>query len=262
MPYMSTEEREKAGATVLLAAWPGMGLVAYKAVDYLIKHLPTQLVRQDDLAPFTALRGIHIEQGRILPIKTPTARLYLSSAPGRPDLLLYLGDEQPVSGKEWAFVDGLLESLSRFGVQRIYTFAAMPTDIDHRADPKVWACATDATLLQQLGALDVQIMQEGTVTGLNGLLLGVAAHREIAGCCLLGEIPTYMTQMENPRSTAAVLERLGGLAGISVDLTELRMLAQATAAQIDVFLQQIQKSMQPGRTEPEDDEGEGAGEMN
>jgi proteasome assembly chaperone (PAC2) family protein len=260
MPFMSTEEREKVEGSLLLAAWPGMGLVAYKAVDYLIKQLPTQLVRQDDLAPFTALRGIHIEKGRILPVKTPTARLYTSSASGRPDLLLYLGEEQPVSGKEWAFVDGLLESLGRFGVKRIYTFAAMPTDIDHRAEPKVWTCATDATLLQELGGLDVQIMQEGTVTGLNGLLLGVAAHRGISGCCLLGEIPTYMTQMENPRSTAAVLERLVGLTGISVDLTELRMLAQATAAQIDVFLQQIQKSMQPGQTE--DDEGEGAGEMN
>jgi proteasome assembly chaperone (PAC2) family protein len=243
----------------LVAAWPGMGLVAHKAVDYLIKHLPAELVKKVELEGFTALHGIALDKGVIQPVELPVGQLfaYAPAGEGR-DLLFYLGGEQPVSGKEWALATAILDEVEPFGVRRICTMAAMPTDIDHRADPGVWACATDQALLDELTRFEIKPMLEGSISGLNGLLLGVAHHRGIDGCCLLGEIPTFMTQMENPRSSGVVIERLMEIIGLSVDLSDLRMQAQATAAQIDVFIERMQRRI---RKEGEDEDGE-SGETN
>jgi hypothetical protein len=80
---------------------------------------------------------------------------------------------------------------------------------------------------------------------------------------LLGEVPSYATQIANPKAALAVLEVLTEMLGIEVDLTELSNLArqseeemeriakQATAAFIDQFTEPIWE-----QEEEEDEEEE------
>jgi len=63
---------------------------------------------------------------------------------------------------------------------------------------------------------------------LNGLLLGVAKKRDVDGICLLGEVPTYATRMQNPMAALAILNKLTQMLDIKIDTDELAQLANET----------------------------------
>ena len=69
-------------------------------------------------------------------------------------------------------------------------------------------------------------MTEGSIGGLNGLLLGVARQRGMEGVCLLGEMPIYATRIANPKASQAVLEVLTRMLGIVIDLEDLTDMAE------------------------------------
>ena len=59
---------------------------------------------------------------------------------------------------------------------------------------------------------------QGSITGLNGLLIGAAKRRGIDGICLMGEIPDYLSRMPfpYPKASKAVLETLAKIIGINI----------------------------------------------
>ncbi len=71
-------------------------------------------------------------------------------------------------------------------------------------------------LVKWLQKYDVAPLKQGNISGLNGLVLGVAKQRNMDGICLLGEIPIYTTHIANPRSAKAVLQVLAEGSSISV----------------------------------------------
>src|SRR3972149_3545786 len=62
------------------------------------------------------------------------------------------------------------------------------------------------------------LMTEGTITGMNGVLVGIAKVKGLRGICLLGETSGYIV---DPKASQAVLEALSRLLGIKVDLSIL-----------------------------------------
>ncbi|MFN3621923.1 MAG: PAC2 family protein, partial [Nitrososphaerales archaeon] len=56
------------------------------------------------------------------------------------------------------------------------------------------------------------------ITGMNGLIIGLAALRGMSGACLLGETSGYVM---DPKASYAVLSLLKKVLGLEVDLTPL-----------------------------------------
>lgn len=225
---------------VLVAGWPGMGLVAFRAVSFMLEKLETRPLAEFESREIYPLKNVEINEGLIETSRLPESRAYYHVADGEGrDLVLFLGEEQPVAGGEWNLSSEILELGAALGVRDVYTFAAMVTHIDHRAKPRVWGCATNPDLVQVLERSDVSIMQDGQISGLNGLLLGVARSRGMNGTCLLGELPYYLTQIAYPTASLVVLERFCDIVGLSLDLDELRALSAATQAEIDTYFEQI-----------------------
>jgi hypothetical protein len=56
---------------------------------------------------------------------------------------------------------------------------------------------------------------------MNGLFLGIAKKAGLDGFCLLGEIPLYTIQIENPKASHVVLEALSRILNIKIDFTNL-----------------------------------------
>jgi proteasome assembly chaperone (PAC2) family protein len=88
-------------------------------------------------------------------------------------------------------------------------------------------------------------MQEGYIGGLNGVFLGVAKSANFEGACLLGEIPFYATQIENPKASLAILEIFSKLFEIPLDLSKLSTLAQYMEKEIDHYLIQLKEKLSP-----------------
>ncbi len=228
-----------------VAAWPGMGNVALKAASFLREKLKAEKFAEIEPGDFFPLSGIIIRENLVETPRLPKSTFYTwkGSAPSK-DLLIFIGEAQPSSGKEYAFVDLVMDVVMQVGCERVYTFAAMPSHIGHKQVPRVWGVATNLKLIEILKEFDVRIMSDGHISGLNGSLLGMAKMRGIEGICLLGEIPYYATQIENPGSSKVVLEVLGGMLKIDIDMTELETLAQYTEAEIEKHIRHIREDIQ------------------
>jgi uncharacterized protein (TIGR00162 family) len=208
----------------LIAAWSGMGGVALIATKTLQQKLEAEECGEILPYDFFSPAEVLIEEQVIQSPKFPETKFYFWDKGEKHDLLIFIGTEQPERG--WEFAQGVLDVAEEFGVRRIYTSAAFPVWMHHSREPHVWGTATTRELTKYLKAYGVMLMGEGSIGGLNGLLLGVAKERGVEGVCLLGEMPIYATRIANPRASKAVLEVLSKMLGIVIDLEDLTAMAK------------------------------------
>ena len=172
----------------------------------------------------------------------------------RRDIVVFIGDAQPSRGR-YAFCHRLIEFAKTIGVARVYTFAAMATEMEHDTASRVFAAATDPQTLDEFKRLDLHILEDGNIGGLNGILLGVAAESGLRGGCLLGEMPHIFAQLPYPKASLAVLSAFKTIAGIEIDVTELSEQAREMDEKLGDLLAQMQQAMRPGaQTEEESEE--------
>jgi len=180
---------------------------------------------------------------------------YWKNKGGGSDIVLFIGEDQPVS-KGYDLANCVLDVGLRFQVKRVYTCAAAMTRIHHTEPPRVLGVATSQSAAEDLKEYD--LMQAGNlqIAGLNGLLLGVAKERDIEGICLLGEVPVYATRIQNPMAALAVLGVLTKMLGIEVDMAELVQLARETKEKMKQVAAQAMEEYIDYFTEPIWERGE------
>jgi proteasome assembly chaperone (PAC2) family protein len=215
----------------LFAAWSGMGAVALLAANYLRQALHAIPFGEIDPYGYYAPTQVLVKDGLIQVPEFPETRFYYWISGGEHDLLLLIGTEQPPDVYDIAIQ--VADAAKRLGVERVYTAAAFPTLIHHGKVPAVWGTATHSDLLSEIKAYGANVMEHGTISGLNGLLLAVAKERGIDGICLLGEIPAYARGMINPRASHAVLAILTRMFGIEADLSQLVAWADDLRSEMD-----------------------------
>ena len=136
---------------VLLAAWPGMGHVALKAFVFLHETLRAQNLAFVEEPDSFRIPGISIQDGLVQSTLLPKSGFYYCNRDGEAnDLLFFVGDQQPVGGKEYHLASALLDFAGSLGVKRVITAAAMPTTINHYQRSQVWVTATHENLLSDL----------------------------------------------------------------------------------------------------------------
>jgi proteasome assembly chaperone (PAC2) family protein len=240
----------------LLAAWPGMGHVALKALVFLQEALLARDLATVEEPDFFQLPGVIIRNGLIQSTMLPRSGFYYwQRGTSGGDLLLFIGHQQPVPGKEYQLAKALLDFAEGYGVRRVVTAAAMPASINHYQSSRVWVTATHTGLLHELSPHCRRVMNEGQVSGMNGLLLGVAKQKGMDGFCLLGEIPFYTTEIENPKASVAVLQVLTRVLGLKLDLQKLEDQAHDAEKEIDRYLLELQQREKEEETQANDPEG-------
>jgi proteasome assembly chaperone (PAC2) family protein len=219
---------------ILVAAWPGMGNVAYGAAMYLKESLKTEKFAEILPEEIFYRTGIQIIDGIVeIPELPKSEFFYYRNAAGSHDLLIFIGESQPVMEKEYELAKRVVELANHFGTVEMVTFAATPVNITHHADPSVLCVSTNGEVLKKLPSYGVKVMNAGHIGGLNGLLLGVGKDTGISGTCFLGEIPFYTAKIENPKSSLAVLKVFSQYTGIKFDLSSLTQMAKFVEEEID-----------------------------
>jgi uncharacterized protein len=79
-------------------------------------------------------------------------------------------------------------------------------------------------------------MDGGSITGMNGIIIGIARLRGLKGICLLGETSGYVV---DAKASKAILESLLSIVGIQVDMTNLDKRAKDTEMLIQTIEQHI-----------------------
>ena len=242
----------------LVAVWPGMGGVAISAGYYLMAKLGMHLLLEFPATEFFDLEQIEVKDGLILSRRLPRSRLFLWNDPTKQhDLIVFIGEAQPPV-KGGAFCRTLIEQAKTLGVRRVFTFAAMATQMRPKHNSRVFGAAIDRETLSLFKQLDVHLLESGSISGLNGSLLGMAAADGLPGGCLLGEIPHVFSQIPFPKASLAVLEFFTVMAGIEIDLNELREHATTVELTLEDFLVRMEGAIEEtgsGKSfEPEVDE--------
>jgi hypothetical protein len=210
----------------LVAAWPGMGNVALTAVNYLKDKLNATALGELAPAEFYAPTGAQVAKQIVLPPERPNNQFFYYTSPQcKNDILFFIGSAQPVPHREYEFAQELLRIAKMWSVSLVLTTAAAPSDMNVQDAPRVFAAPNHPDLLRKLMEYKVHFMSEGTIAGLNGLLISVARSMNLDGICLLGEIPFFTAQIEFPKAAVKVLEILTRLIGVKIDLLELERYA-------------------------------------
>jgi uncharacterized protein len=227
----------------LVAVWPGMGHVAISAGYYLMAKLGMHAMAEFSPRGLFEVEHIEIKKGLIHTGRLPRSRFFVWRNPGgEHDIVVFIGEAQPPTGK-YAFCQKLIEFVRELGVEHVFTFGAMATRM-HPAEPsRVFAAGTDRESLAKLQQLEVNTLEDGNISGLNGVLLGVAADHGLHGYTLLGEMPHLFAQLPFPKASLAVLQAFTKFAGITLDFTELSEQATAMEHQLEEILAKLEQAM-------------------
>jgi proteasome assembly chaperone (PAC2) family protein len=229
----------------LVAVWPGMGNVALNAGIYLLAKLDMNVIAELDATELFDVDHVEVKEGIIQPGRRPRNRFFTWTSPkAQHDLVVFLGEAQPPVGK-YRFCSQLIAYAREVGVERVFTFAAMATQMHPEHRSRVYGAATDRDNLAELKRLELEILEDGHIGGLNGVLLGAAAENGLPGACLLGEMPHIFSQLPFPKASLAILEVFTTMTGIELDLAELAEQARATEQQLGELLAQVEQTYGP-----------------
>jgi proteasome assembly chaperone (PAC2) family protein len=225
----------------LIAVWPGMGNVALSAGYYLLAKLNMHVIAEEEASELFDVDHVEVKEGIIRTGRRPRNRFFAWIDPKQKhDLVIFLGEAQPPIGKH-LFCHKLIEYACELGIERVFTFAAMATQMHPEHRSRVFAAATDQESLAELKRLELQVLEDGHIGGLNGVLLGAAAERSLHGACLLGEMPHIFSQFPFPKASLAILEVFVTIAGIELDFSELAAQARAMEEQLGEVLSRVEK---------------------
>jgi hypothetical protein len=240
----------------MVCGWPGIGRIGIVAVDYLRRVISAEEVGEIEPWDFFEPRKVAIQDGLLKELEFPSNKFYYQRF-GSKDLLLFIGEEQPAQGiglyavgeKAYRMANLVLDVAEKFGVRIIYTSGAAVAQIHHSLKPRVWAVPNSKDMLDEMRGLKNTFLMsqiegrqgQSAITGLNGLLLGVAKKRGMEAVCLMGEIPYYLQASPWPytKASISVLEALANILGLEIDLMPLEEMARKMDSGIDTFLNNL-----------------------
>lgn len=235
---------------VLVASWPGIGNIGIIAVDTFRVIVEAEEFGEIEPWDFFYPKRVVIKNGELRDLEFPISKFYFKRTSVK-DLLFFIGEEQPADGgrayaegrKAYQMANLVLDVALKFGCQRVYTSGAAVAPIHHTMKPKVWAVPNTKRLIPELKKYENTILMsdiegrggQGNITGLNGLLLGVARKRGIDAVCMMGEIPVYLQGLPipYPKASRAVLEVLSTALGIKIGLQQLDSFIERSEKEIE-----------------------------
>lgn len=215
----------------LVCGLPGSGYVGKLAVDHMIEELKG--------VPFANIFSPSFPP-QVLIQSDGTADLmkntlyYCKSKPC--DLVLLSGDAQPVSPEsEYEMADEITKICEKLGVKTIYTLAAYITGTFTKTQ-KVYGTSTSAEIVKDFPKHDILPMNSGSITGMNGLIIGVGKRKNITGICLLGETSGYVV---DAKASKSILETLSKMLDLKFDLSGIAKKAKDTEQLVKTIEEQM-----------------------
>jgi uncharacterized protein (TIGR00162 family) len=216
---------------LLISGLPGSGYVGKLAVETLIEELkgiPFANIFSSSFPP-----QVLIQPDGTADLMKNT--LYYCKNKSQ-DLVLLSGDAQPVTPEsEYEMADEITKICEKLGVKTIYTLAAYITGTFSKIQ-KVHGSSTSPEIVKEFSKHGIFSMTSGSITGMNGLIMGVGKRRGITGVCLLGETSGYVV---DAKASKAILETLVKMLDLKLDLSGISKKAQDTEQLVKTIEEQM-----------------------
>jgi len=217
--------------------WNDAGDAASSAVSFLASSLQARRFARIDSEEFydfqTNRPSVQFNDENEREIVWPTVEVLEASAPRAPrDLVLVQGVEPSLRWR--TFTAHIVELAEALGVQVVVSLGALLGDVPHTRPVSMSGHATDPALMERLG------MQGSTYegpTGIVGVLHAACAQAGLPSASLWAGVPHYVAAAANPKAALALLRRVEGLIGVSVDVSELESAAADYERQVGLAVQ-------------------------
>jgi proteasome assembly chaperone (PAC2) family protein len=227
-------------AIVGFGGWIDAGFAATGAVRYLVDHLEASRVAELDPEPFYAFtdtrpRVSHPSPGRREPV-WPKVEWYAVRMPddAARDLVLFTAPEPNLRWR--GFTSVVLDVFQKLGTDTLVSFGAVLAPVHHRATPPLRGWATTDHLRSLLRRRQIGSGRYEGPTGITTVLLAAARERGMPAFSLSTSSPSYLTDMPNPRASAALLRMAGEIGTIQFPLRDLDAEGLVVSERIDQFL--------------------------
>ena len=233
--YRLVPDRPAVDQPVLVMApegWIDAGLGGGGAMATLISSMETELVAtfdSDALLDHRARRPVaRIADGVYEAVLWPEIEVRAGKDGEGRDVLVLVG---PEPDHYWrGFADAVGELSQLLGVRLLVGMGAFPAPVPHTRPGSVVATATSAELAGQVGVV------KGNLDVPAGIVVAVQrrfAELGIPALALWARVPHYAAGMPYPEASMLLLEQLGVVGGVTVDVEPLREAAEATRQRLD-----------------------------
>jgi proteasome assembly chaperone (PAC2) family protein len=206
--------------------WNDAGDAASAALQFLGSSLDATRFAQldpDDYYDFQATRPqIALTDGRTRRIEWPTVELYEARVPrASRDLILLQGPEPSMRWR--SYCRQVIDVAESLGVQMVVSLGSLLADVPHTRPVSITGLSSDESLVAHSDL--PRTTYEGP-TGIVGVLHAACEEAGIPSVSLWASVPHYVAAAPNPKAALALVRKLEGLVGVTVDATDLE---QATA---------------------------------
>jgi uncharacterized protein (TIGR00162 family) len=161
---------------------------------------------------------------------------YVKNTGGKHDFLFLTGDAQPVSSKvEYLLGEEIIKIAKNFDLSQIITLGAYITGMFVET-PRIFGVATDDDGLKLLTSFDISKIDNGSISGMNGILLGIGKVNNVKGLSLLGETSGYVI---DANASKYILKKLLAIVGLDINMDDLDKKAKDTIVLIKSIEQRI-----------------------
>lgn len=217
--------------------WNDAGDAASSAVSFLASSLHARRFARIDSEEFYDFQSnrpnIRFNDENEREIAWPSVEVFEAPAPRAPrDLVLVQGVEPSLRWR--SFTKNIVDLAEALGVQVVVSLGALLGDVPHTRPVAMSGHATDPALMERLG------MQGSTYegpTGIVGVLHAACAQAGLPSASLWAGVPHYVAAAANPKAALALVRRVEGLIGVSVDVSELESAAADYERQVGLAVQ-------------------------
>lgn len=196
---------------VVFASLPDMGRVGGLASSYLAQNLKTSCIAQiiSNEKPWVSYAD------GVVKTVTDTYRIYYNK---HHKLLIFTGDSQPQESTElYRLCNKFLDYVKSIGkIKRLYSAGGYLSD-DLAGAPKVRGVVNNTDLKKILAKADIDTIgnEINSISWFNGLILGLAAERNVDALGLFGEISD--STISQPLAAKSIVKAFARIENIKLD---------------------------------------------
>jgi predicted ATP-grasp superfamily ATP-dependent carboligase len=217
--------------------WNDAGEAASSAVSFLAGSLDARRFARIDSEEFYDFQAnrpcVRFGKDERREISWPSVEIFEAPAPRAPrDLVLVQGTEPSMRWR--GFSSHIVDLAEALGVQVVVSLGALLGDVPHTRPVAMSGHASDPALTERLG---IQTSSYEGPTGIVGVLHAACADAGLPSVSLWAAVPHYVAAATNPKAALALVRRVEGLIGVSVDVSELESAAADYERQVELAVQ-------------------------
>lgn len=234
------EKKKPTKGSTAIFAFPDVGLVGPIAVKHVVNELGMEEIGHITSNKFPPVTAVH-KSRPAYPV-----RIF-----GKGDLIVLTSEIPIVPDLIGEFSSSLIEWLKEIQAKKALILGGLPHQNRMEVEePEVHGIPSDGEMDDLLTENDIHVLQEGFITGINGVFLRELAEEGLPGIYLMAE---SHRSYPDPGSAASVLEVVSELEGLDINIKKLREEEEEIKVAARDLMRKTQNAMQKSGKDQEEE---------